>query len=153
MLRRLFRLFRRAPKAPPRPADPRLAQDPWLAALFARLGGRYQLGPDGPEGAPILRRTGRARFNPMPVWLQERTVRGEYEVRGDPAQGKAILDARMTGPLRSLGLLQVGERIEEWAGSVLLRRYEGRCDSPEQAAAAVKFFCEESELQINTAAE
>jgi hypothetical protein len=36
---------------------------------------------------------------------------------------------------------------------VLTRRYQGRCDAPEQAAAAVRFMCEESELQINLAAE
>ena len=81
MIRRLLRaLFRpRPPRAPRRPPDPRLEQDPWLGRLFAQLGERYQLGPDGPDGARVLRRTGRARFNPMPVWLraQERLVRGD----------------------------------------------------------------------------
>jgi len=36
---------------------------------------------------------------------------------------------------------------------VLTRRYEGRCETAEAAAAAVRFFCEESETQINLAAE
>jgi hypothetical protein len=43
--------------------------------------------------------------------------------------------------------------VEDWAGTVLTRRYEGKCDSPEQAAAAVRFACEESETQVNLAAE
>src|SRR5438445_7190176 len=120
MLRRLLRLFRR--KAPPRAS----LGDPWLDALFARLGDRYQLAPDR---ARILRRTGRARFNPMPVWLSGHTVSGEYEVRGDPAQAARILDARVSGPLQTLGLSVVKESVEEWAGSVLTRRYAGQCDS------------------------
>src|SRR5437763_9225114 len=111
MLRWLARLFKPAPR---RPADPRLAADPWLGAVFARLGERYQLGPDG---AQILRRTGRARFNPMPVWVQGRVVRGDYEVRGDPAKARAILDQRVTAGLKALGLSQVSERTEEWAGT------------------------------------
>jgi len=36
---------------------------------------------------------------------------------------------------------------------VLVRTYEGKYDSAERAAAAVRFFCEESETQLNTAAE
>lgn len=152
MLRRLFRLLRRAPAKPKRPADPRLAADPWLGGIFARLGERYQLAPDGVR---ILRRTGRARFNPMPVFLDgnSREVRGDYEVRGDAAAGQALLDQRVTSPLASLGLAPAGESVEEWAGTVLIRRYAGCCESPEQAAAAVKFMCEESELQVNLAAE
>src|SRR5947209_11851378 len=135
MLRWLSRIFARAPKAPPRPADPRLAADPWLGELFARLGERYQLGPDGSQ---ILRRTGRARFNPMPVWLVPgHVVRGEYEVRGDPARGREILDARVTRGLEGRGLSQVAERVEEWAGTVLIRRYEGICEGADRAAAAV----------------
>jgi len=49
------------------------------------LGERYQLGPDAADGTQVLRRTGRTRFNPMPVWLLpvQRMVRGEYEVRGE----------------------------------------------------------------------
>lgn len=152
MLRRLFRLFRRAPKKPKLAADPRLLADPWLGGIFARLGERYQLAPDG---ARILRRTGRARFNPMPVFLDSAAhdVRGDYEVRGDPVAARAFLDRRVTSSLAALGLTPAGESVEEWAGSVLIRRYAGRCESPEQAAPAVKFMCEESELQVNLAAE
>jgi hypothetical protein len=147
MFRKLLQLFRARPK---RPADPRLAQDPWLGAIFASLGERYQLAP---AGARILRRTGRARFNPMPVWLQGRTVRGDYEVRGDPALARSLLDARVSAPLAALGLSPAGETVEDWAGSVLTRRYEGSCGSAGQAAAAVRFLCEDSELQVNLAAE
>jgi len=145
----------RPPPPPPRPADPRLAADPWLGGVFARLGERYQLGPDSSEGARVLRRTGRARFNPMPVWLRtsDHMVRGDYEVRGEAAPAWTVLDERVTARLAQLGLAKAGESTEEWAGSVLVRRYEGRCESPEQAAAAVKFVCEDSETQVNLAAE
>lgn len=140
---------------PPRPADPRLDADAWLGAIFARLGDRYQLGKDLPEGARVLRRTGRARFNPMPVWVraEDHAVRAEYEVRGDAEAGKALLDERVGARLSGLGLAKVSESVEEWAGTVLTCRYEGRCDSAEQAAAAVRFVCEESEAQVNLAAE
>lgn len=156
MLRKILRLFRsRPPSPPPRPADPRLEADPWLGRIFALLGDRYQLGADSPEGARVLRRTGRARFNPMPVWLRaaERSVRGEYEVRGEAAAAKALLDARISGRLSALGLGVASDAVEEWAGTVLTRRYEGRCESAESAAAAVRFVCQESETQVNLAAE
>jgi hypothetical protein len=153
MLRRLWRLLRLAPtkpKAPP--ADPRLAADPWLGGIFARLGDRYQLAPDG---ARILRRTGRARFNPMPVYLdvEKREVHGGFEVRGDPAAARALLDQRVTSQLAAVGLSPAGESVEEWAGTVLTRHYAGHCESPEKAAAAVRLMCEEFELEINLAAE
>ena len=74
-------------------------------------------------------------------------------MRGDAAGGRALLDERVGARLPSFGLQQATENVEEWAGTVLTRRYEGRCDSAEQAAAAVKFVCEESETQINLAAE
>jgi hypothetical protein len=157
MLRRIFRaLFpARPPPPPPRPADPRLEADPWLGRMFAVLAERYQLGADAADGAQVLRRTGRARFNPMRVWLRaaDRVVRGEYEVRGEPAAAKAMLDARVSQRLAALGLAQAGESVDDWGGSVLTRKYEGRCDSAEQAAAAVRFMCEESEQQVNLAAE
>jgi hypothetical protein len=123
--------------------------------LFAVLPDRYQLGPDGPEGAQVMRRTGKARFNPMRVWVRapERVVRGEYEVRGEPAAAKALLDARVSQRLLGLGLTLAEEAVDDWGGSVLTRKYEGRCESAEQAAAAVRFFCEESEQQVNLAAE
>src|SRR5438132_10984827 len=152
-LGRLLRsFFTPAPKKPRPQDDPRLAADPWLGGTFARLGERYRLAPDGSQ---VLRRTGRARFNPMPVWLRsaDHMVRGDYEVRGDTAAARALLDERVGGRLSALGLASTGDAIEEWAGSVLTRHYEGRCESPEQAAAAVRFICEESETQVNLAAE
>jgi hypothetical protein len=155
MLRKILRLFRSRPRPPPRPADPRLEADPWLGRVFALLGERYQLGADSPDGARVLRRTGRARYNPMPVWLRaaERSVRGEYEVRGDATAAKALLDARVSGRLSALGLGVSSDAVEEWAGTVLTRRYEGRCELADSAAAAVRFLCQESETQVNLAAE
>ncbi len=153
LLRGLF--APRPRKPPPAPADPRLASDAWLAKIFALLGERYRLGPDAESGAQVLRRTGRARFNPMPVWLAaaDYVVRVAYEVRGDAAAAKALLDQRLGARLAALGLALAGDSVEEWAGTVLTRRYQGRCDSAEAAAAAVRFACEESETQINLAAE
>lgn len=152
MIRFLRKLFARTPKAPPRVADPRLAADPWLGELFGQLSDRYRLAEDGEQ---VLRRTGRARFNKMPVWVRsaERSVAADYEVRGDVARGRALLDERVTPKLAALGLSKGMESVEDWAGDVLTRRYQGRCEEAHAAAAAVKFFCEESELQINTAAE
>ncbi len=148
----LRKVLARVPKAPPRVADARFAADPWLGALFAGLSDRYRLAEDGSQ---ILRRTGRERFNKMPVWIQStgRSVAGDYEVRGDVARGREILNERVTPRLAALGLSKGIESVEDWAGDVLTRRYQGRCDDAVTAAAAVKFFCEESELQINTAAE
>jgi hypothetical protein len=153
LLRGLFAPRPRRP--PPAPADPRMAADAWLGGIFARLGERYGLGPDAPDGARVLRRTGRARFNPMPVWLRsaDHAVRADYEVRGEPAAAKALLDERVGARLPALGLSQAAESVEEWAGTVLVRSYQGRFDSAEQAAAAVRFICEESETQLNLAAE
>ena len=150
LIQRLRKAFRPAPPRPKPQADPRISADPWLRPLFEALGERYQLGPDG---AQVLRRTGKARFNPMPVWLRAGLVQGDYEVRGDAAQAAALLDARVTGPLAALGLAPAASTVEEWAGTVLTRRYEGRCEDPRAAAAAVRYFCEESELQVNLAAE
>jgi hypothetical protein len=87
------------------------------------------------------------------VRAAERVVRGDYEVRGEPAAAKALLDARVSQRLTALGLSVAGETVDDWGGSVLTRRYEGRCESADQAAAAVRFFCEESEQQVNLAAE
>jgi hypothetical protein len=140
-------------------ADARVAHDPWFSATLALLGERYQLGEDGPDGTRLLRRTGRARFNPMPVWLRSdsKRVAGDYEVRAHgPAaadEARRLLDARVTAPLAALGLAPSRESIEDWAGTVLTRRYEGACSEPAQAAAAVRFFCVESDLQIDTASE
>ena len=160
MIRRLLRLLRPAPKPPPRqPADPRVAADPWLATLFAQLGDRYRLGSDGSDGAQVLRRTARARFNPMQVWLRpgEHAVLGDYQVRahgdGGADQARALLDARVTPALHHFGLDSAGDTVEEWGGHVLTRRYQGRCDDPAQGAAAIRYMCQESEQLIDTAAE
>jgi hypothetical protein len=160
MIRRLLRLLRPAPKPPRRqPIDPRIAADPWLAGLFAQLGDRYRLGTDGPEGAQVLRRTARTRFNPMQVWLRpaDRVVLGDYQVRahgdGGADQARALLDVRVTPSLQKLGLDSAGETVEEWGGQVLTRRYQGRCDDPSRGAAAVRYMCQESEQIIDTAAE
>jgi hypothetical protein len=123
--------------------------------MFAVLPDRYQLGSETAEGTQVLRRTGRARFNPMRVWVRpaERTVRGEYEVRGDPAAAKALLDARVSSRLAGLGLQPADDSVQDWGGSVLTRLYQGKVESADQAAAAIRFFCEESEQQVNLAAE
>ena len=163
LLRALFSLRRRfsgsaAPARAPASDDPRLS-DPWLLAVFERLGDRYQLGPDGQDGAQLLRRTARAKFHPFPVWLRaaDQRLAADYEVRAhgqDPAAlARRLLDARVGTPLRALGISPGEERTEEWGGTVLTRRYSGVCQDPEVAAAAVRFFCVESELQIDTAAE
>ena len=160
MIRRLLRLLRPAPRAPPRqPLDPRVAADPWLSRLFAQLGDRYRLGADGPDGAQVLRRTARTRFNPMQVWLRpaERVVLGDYQVRahGDrgPDEARALLDVRVTPTLHQLGLESAREMLEEWGGHVVTRRYQGRCEDPSLGAAAVRYMCQESEQLIDTAAE
>jgi len=156
--RKLLRgLFEPKPAPAPKPvADPRLDADPWLAEVYARLGDRYQLADDGER---VLRRTGRARFNPMPVWIRGRVVSCDYEVRSQGApeaaadEARRLLDGRADQRLAALGLSKKTEKIEEWAGTVLVRTYEGKYDSAERAAAAVRFVCEESETQLNTAAE
>ena len=147
--------FTPRPPAPRRPADPRLLTDAWLGAVFAQLGERYQLGPDSPDGARVLRRTGRARFNPMPVWLRSAdfVVRADYEARGEAAAARALLDERLSARMAALGLSISAESVEEWAGTVLTRRYQGHCTAADNATAAVRFVCEESETQINLAAE
>ena len=80
-------------------------------------------------------------------------MRGDYEVRGDSSAAKALLDARVSQRLSAIGIVQASESVEDWGGTVLTRRYEGRCETSEQAAAAIRFFCEESEQQVNLAAE
>jgi hypothetical protein len=160
MIRRLLRLLRPAPKGPPRqPEDPRVATDPWLSRMFAQLGDRYRLGSDGPDGTQVLRRTARTRFNPMLVWLRptDHLVLGDYQVRAHGEQNaddaRSLLDSRITPALRQLGLESSSESVEEWGGHVLTRRYQGRCDEPSLAAAAVRYMCQESEQIIDTAAE
>ena len=91
----------------------------------------------------------------MRVWVHApgRMVRGDYEVRGDAAAAKALLDVRVSQRLAAFGISPVSESLEDWAGTVLTRRYEGRCETADDAAAAIRFFCEESEQQVNLAAE
>jgi hypothetical protein len=85
-------------------------------------------------------------------------VVGQYEVRahGDPAsalaQARALLDARLSGPLAKLGLAPERDAVEEWGGQVLTRRYQGRLDDAGRAAAAIEFICH-SEQIIDTNAE
>ena len=161
MLRRILRaLFKpRPPPPPPRPPDPRLEADPWLGRIFQILPDRYQLGADAADGAQVLRRTARTRFNPMQVWLRpaDRVVLGDYQVRahgdGGTDHARTLLDVRVTPALRQLGLESAGELVEEWGGHVLTRRYQGRCDDPSRGAAAVRYMCQESEQLIDTAAE
>jgi hypothetical protein len=160
MIRRLLRLLRPAPKRPPRqPEDARVAADPWLTTMFAQLGERYRLGSESTNGTQVLRRTARARFNPMLVWVRppERVVLGDYQVRAHGSQttddSRSLLDARVTPFLRQVGLQPSNESVEEWGGHVLTRRYEGRCDDAIQAASAVRYMCQESEQIIDTAAE
>jgi hypothetical protein len=133
--------------------------DPWLAGILGHLGERYRLGEEGADGTQLLRRTGRARFNPMPVWLRSEGARvcGDYEVRAQGAtaaeDARKLLDARVGAQLARWGFAPERESIEEWAGTVLTRRYQGSCPDVALAAAAIHFMCVESELQMNTAAE
>lgn len=142
-----------------RPRDPRAAADPWLAKMLDDLGERYQLGKDAPEGIQVLRRTARTRFNPMRVYLQpsNRGVIGDYDVRVREektlADGRALLDRKVSGRLMQLGLKPAREAVEQWGGQVIVRRYEGPCPDPEVAAAAVRFMCEESEQVMDASAE
>ena len=160
MIRRLLRLLRPAPRPPPRqPEDPRVAADPWLSTMFAQLGERYRLGTEGADGTQVLRRTARTRFNPMLVWLRpaEHVVLGDYQVRAHGTQtadeSRSLLDTRVTPSLHQFGLEASTESIEEWGGHVLTRRYQGIVENPSQAAAAIRYMCQESEQIIDTAAE
>jgi hypothetical protein len=142
-----------------RPGEGGAKGDPWLAGILGQLGERYRLGEEGPDGTRLLRRTGRARFNPMPVWLRSEGTRvcGDYEVRAQGAtaadDARKLLDARVGAQLARWGFAPERESIEEWAGTVLTRRYRGSCPDAALAAAAIHFMCVDSELQMNTAAE
>jgi hypothetical protein len=123
------------------------------------LGERYQLGKDTPDGIQVLRRTARARFNPMRVYLEPsgRGVVGDYDVRVREgrtlAQGRALLDRKVSARLSELGVRPAREVVEEWGGEVIVRRYEGGCPDPQVAAAAVRFMCEESDQVMDASAE
>jgi hypothetical protein len=142
-----------------RPGEGGATADPWLAGILGHLGERYQLGEVEPDGTRLLRRTGRARFNPMPVWLRSEGTRvcGDYEVRAQGAtaadDARRLLDGRVSAQLARWGFAPERESIEEWAGTVLTRRYQGSCPDAALAAAAIHFMCVDSELQMNTAAE
>jgi hypothetical protein len=78
-------------------------------------------------------------------------------VRGhgaDPAaDARRVLDAQISPRLAEHGLAPARERTEEWGGIVLIRCYQGRCDEPARAAAAVRFMCQESDQVMDTASE
>jgi hypothetical protein len=139
--------------------DPRAEADPWLAKILDELGDRYQLGKDTPDGIQVLRRTARARFNPMRVYLQPGTRRvvGDYDVRlrggKSLAEGRALLDRKVSAPLSQFGVQPLRETVEEWGGQVIVRRYQGACADPMLAAAAVRFICEQSEQVMDASAE
>ena len=142
-----------------RPPDPRIDADAWLSTMFDELGERYRLGKDVADGIQVLRRTARARFNPMRVYLRpsNRAVIGDYDVRlrdgKTVSDGRSLLDRKVGARLSELGLRPTKEATEEWGGLVITRRYEGLCPDPHLAASAVRFMCEESEQVIDAAAE
>jgi hypothetical protein len=157
VLRFLLRLFyglRRASHAPAPPAAPvsgdARAHAPWAREVLAALGGRYRLGEETPDGTQVLCRVARARFNPMRVWLRaaERAVAGDYDVRVHGGRslddGRALLDREVGAALAVWGLRAGRESVEEWAGHVITRRYEGMGLGAATAARAVHFMCQES---------
>lgn len=157
---RVLHLLRRSRKRRAvRPKDPRVDADPWLAQMFDELGERYRLGADLSDGIQVLRRTARARFNPMRVYLRpnNRAVVGDYDVRlregKTVPEGRTLLDSKVSARLSALGLRPSKEGIEEWGGVVIVRRYEGLCPDAHLAASAVRFMCEESEQVIDALAE
>jgi len=163
-LQRIYQRLRRVlsglrQSRPVRPPDPRVDADPWLAQMLDDLGERYRLGKDVPDGIQVLRRTARARFNPMRVYLQpsNRAVLGDYDVRLREGktipEGRGLLDRKVGARLSELGLRPTREAIEEWGGLVIVRRYEGLCQDAHRAASAVRFMCEESEQVIDAVAE
>ncbi len=144
------------PKPPP---DPRALANPWLGGILDQLGDRYRLGDDTPVGIQILRRTGKARFNPMRVWVRPdgQRVTCEYEAHvseGQPAEaGKELLDRAVGGRLQELGLAPLDERVEAWHGHLVTRRYQGPCNGVPAATAAIRFVCEYSETVLDTASQ
>jgi hypothetical protein len=127
--------------------------------MLDELGPRYRLGEDRADGAQIIRRTGKERFNPMRVYVRaaDGHVAGDYDVRvrgGKPLDvGREMLDRKVTAPLSALGLHPTTESVEEWGGHVITRRYEGTCAEAPAAAAAVRFICEQSDQVMDSEAE
>src|SRR5260370_33605094 len=148
----------RATKAP-RVPDPRADADPWLAKILDQLGDRYQLGKDTPDGIQVLRRTARTRLNPMGVYLQPETKRvvGDYDVRlrggKSLAEGRALLDRKVSAPLSQFGVQPLREAVEEWGGQVIVRRYQGASADPMVAAAAGRFLCGQAEQVVDAPAD
>jgi hypothetical protein len=154
--RSLRALFRdKGPQKPP--PDPRALANPWLGKLLDQLGERYRLGADTPQGIQILRRTGKARFNPMRAWLRTASciVSCEYEAHvpeGEDAEaGRRLLDRSITSKLKELGLSQTSEKVEAWHGHLVTRGYEGPLADIGAAVAAVRYICELSEQVMDTA--
>jgi len=78
-------------------------------------------------------------------------VRGHGD---DPAaEARKLLDRQISAALESRGLSVASEKIEDWGGTVLVRRYQGRCDDAKAAASAIRFMCQESDQVMDTAAE
>lgn len=154
-------LLRGKPRPAPaqRPPDPRVDQSPWLAGLLDDLGARYRLGEDGADGIQVIRRTGKERFNPMRVYLRptDSNVAGDYDVRIRGGKsldfGRQLLDRRVGARLAELGLRPTRETVEEWGGHVITRRYEAPCADARQAAAVVRFICEQSDQVMDSEAE
>jgi len=127
-LRGLLRaLFRRARARAASSPDPRLETDPWLGKDVRVLGDRYQLGADAPDGARLLRRTGAGALQSDAgvAALRGSVGSGEYEVRGDVAAAKALLDARVAARLSALGLgvaAEVGRGMGRHRADPPLRR-------------------------------
>ena len=147
-------------KGPPKPPpDPRALANPWLGTILDRLGDRYRLGPDTPDGIQVLRRTGKARFNPMRAWLRTEgaLVACDYEAHVGEGQsvdlGRELLDRQVKERLKALGLVQTSEKVEAWHGHVVTRRYQGACADAGAAVAAIRHICEYSEQVIDAATQ
>jgi hypothetical protein len=69
------------------------------------------------------------------------------------ADGRALLDRKVSAPLRQFGIQPAREAVEEWGGQVIVRRYRGSTADSKVAAAAVRFMCEQSEQVMDASAE
>jgi hypothetical protein len=139
-----------------------LDASPWLQAVVAELGDKYRLGKDTADGIQVTIRTGiegHRRFNPIRVYLAPatQTVVGDYDVHLGEGQtvlqGRQFLDQRISPNLASAGLGVLKDEVEEWKSPVVCRRYSGVCADGVQAASAVRFMNEGSDLVTQLAAE